>query len=102
MGNVQGSTTTTLGTGNLPPYTPSGSVTDGPIEITFGNGNTGGLNTTVGTWVFGSSGGTVGALDIRANQSGSTFTGSAQGGTSTPFSNIQPTLVAECVVVVLP
>jgi hypothetical protein len=92
--------TYTMLTTNLPPYTPSGGVAvsissnlNGAfLVVTAGGSNTpnGGPNQTISGYLTGSISGS------------GTFTGSAQGGTSAPFSIIQPTLVADCVQAVLP
>lgn len=76
---------TTLVTGNLPPYTPSGTISNlnggafvNGLQLSgccIGNGGS-------------NSGAQAGAISIS-----STFTGTAQGGTSTPFANVQPTIL---------
>jgi hypothetical protein len=78
LGVVGGSPTSTMATANLPPYTPSGSVA---TSIT--NNNTSNFNGSAqagGTQITGNA-----TVIISAS---STFTGTAQGGTSIPFSNI--------------
>lgn len=82
LGVASSAQTQTLLTANLPPYTPSGSVTStGTAPITDATGyETGALNRKV-------AGGST-ALSIT-----STFYGNAQGGTSTPFAIVQPTMV---------
>lgn len=76
-----GSPTITLGTSNLPPYTPAGSV-----SITQ-NANT--FNTAISL--------TAGGATVAPGANGATitgsFTGSAQGGVSQAFPNVSPTLV---------
>jgi hypothetical protein len=90
--------TITLGTTNLPPYTPSGlngsiSVTAGGLRFPVTNVGIGNMTpagggaqrapeATTGVWTeaFGMTG------------SGPTFTGTAQGGVSTPFSRIMPSV----------
>jgi hypothetical protein len=87
-------TSTTLVTGNLPAYTPSGSVgvsVSGtfPGIVTSGfQGGTGGVGYTTG-----------GSTAISASGSGS-FSGSAQGGTSAPIvrPNVQPTIVMNYII----
>jgi hypothetical protein len=104
LNSFQGSASTTLGTGNLPPYTPSGSVSTTTVFNSaqqFYGGTalagiaSGGNYTSINTTAFI-------APDTWGLASASSFSGSAQGGTSTPFTNVQPTLVNECVVAVLP
>lgn len=102
VNNGTGAQSATLVTGNLPPYTPAGSVattsttsdvmhTTGLVSTTTG---TAGVNFTAGN----PSGGTT----LSGVSSSGTLTGTAQGGTSTPVSTVQPTLVANCVVLVSP
>lgn len=86
LGFAHGAETVTLVTGNLPAYTPSGTITNGAITI---NNNANAGNSTTGGGGF-NCGGTSTAT-ITASQGTSTFTGAAQGGTSTPFSIYQPT-----------
>lgn len=103
INSFQGNKTATLSTGNLPPYTPSGSVSS---AITSGQDFYGGT----GTFAFQGGSFTAynnipdGAAFVRGNNWGvtSSFSGNAQGGTSTPFYIVQPTSIAECVVAVLP
>ncbi|HEY1215345.1 MAG TPA: hypothetical protein VGE93_17070, partial [Bryobacteraceae bacterium] len=84
---------TTLLTANLPPYTPSGSVTTTfPTTVTGHSPND---IFTPGGCCVGLGGGSSGAtpLDISGLAMNSSFAGAAQGGTSTPFSNVQPTIL---------
>ena len=77
---------------NLPPYTPSGSVSTVPTSNTLG--------ANALSFIFnsgGAQGGQMGTMTLS-----STFTGSPQGGTSTPFSLSQPTVISDCIVAVLP
>lgn len=86
---------------NLPPYTPSGSITNGTITINAtGNGSI----VRAGAGGTQSGGGSFGFPDvfISASQGASTFTGNPTSGASAAFSILQPTVIAECVVVVLP
>eukprot|EP00919_Chromeraceae_sp_WS-2016_P077257 GHVR01182933.1.p1 GENE.GHVR01182933.1~~GHVR01182933.1.p1 ORF type:complete len:311 (-),score=37.91 GHVR01182933.1:542-1474(-) len=78
-----------LVTANLPAYTPSGTITEGPITGTVVAIPAGGFGGGGGSGAFGS----VTAIPISASQTGSTFAGTAQGGTSTPLSIVQPTLL---------
>jgi microcystin-dependent protein len=88
IGNVGGLQSNTLATANLPAYTPSGSVYTSLSE----SGNL--VAWSSGPLQYGGSGSGA-TMD---NPSGtltasSTFYGNAQGGTSTPFSIVQPTLI---------
>jgi microcystin-dependent protein len=77
VGSGGGTQTTTLVTANLPPYTPSG-VNTTANSIWF---QAGGVNVGAGGNFSLSAGGAV------------TFTGNAQGGTSTPFTNLDPSYI---------
>ena len=82
--------TATLGTANLPPYTPAGSVAvsyTSSIAITNG--------------VAAVSGGALSAAITATTGITASFTGTAQGGTSTPFSNVQPTLITNYIIRVI-
>lgn len=99
LGSNGGSQDRTLTTSNLPAYTPSGSITNGAITSTpnlspvvsgsgplaFGSGSSGGLN----------------SLTVSSTQATSTFTGTAQGGTSTAFTIVQPTIVCNYIIRVI-
>lgn len=98
-----GAQSKTLLTTNLPPYTPAGTVavTNGAITI----GGQGGLIQGNGSGLYpGGSFGSNAGSPLTASQAASSaaFTGTAQGGASTAFSGMQPTLIAECVVRVTP
>jgi len=90
LGNSGGAQTNTLSTSNLPAYTPSGSISNGAITITH-NANA----TTLVTSVAAGGNAFIGAngASISASQAASTFTGTAQGGSSTPFGIVQPTII---------
>lgn len=81
----------TLLNSNLPPYTPSGSIgVTGSVTAAFlgasGSGQTSGNPTT---------GAPLTNIPISVSISGATFTGTPQGGTSTPVvtKSIQPTIL---------
>lgn len=97
-GSSTGSEIATLVTGNLPPYTPSGSISQS-LTVAFNGANIssapgGGNSITTG----GFSG--TGPLNLNtATVGGSiTFTGNAQGGTSAPFSIMQPSVFLNAMV----
>lgn len=84
--------TTTLITANLPPYTPNGTITttfpaspggETPYFITPGGTPVGYGGTSTGATAF-----SMANLNIP-----STWSGIAQGGTSTPINNVQPAQV---------
>ena len=90
LGTLFGLANNTLTTLNLPAYTPTGTISNG--AITFPNGDVSVVN---GGTVNGFTRGTIGSVvDITSMlgpvQAASTFFGSAQGGTSTPVNNVQP------------
>jgi microcystin-dependent protein len=92
LGAVAGSQTTSLSTPNLPPYTPSGTVstTVGTIPVQgFAQSGTS-LSSAVSQ---GSNNGSLFQIPLTGSAS-STFTGNAQGGTSAALSITQPTIVA--------
>lgn len=88
LGAAGGSQSVTIATTNLPPYTPSGSVFTG----ISGGGNviiTDGVNFPI------SSGGLNPRPQAVTNiTASSSFSGNPQGGASTPFSLLQPTMLA--------
>jgi len=100
LGAVGGLQTTTLSTSNLPAYTPTGTITS---------------NTVISNAIYGGQAlqvtSAAGAINTPV-QSGpsptivatttSTFGGVAQGGSNTPFSNVQPTITLNYVVKVTP
>ena len=88
-GSILGAATNTLLTANLPPYTPAGSIVMGgsktinPLTFVGGGAGTGGAGTAVNNQNF-----TINGSDFTA-----TFTGTAQGGTSTAFGIVQKTVL---------
>jgi hypothetical protein len=82
LGATGGAEKQTLLTANLPPYTPSGSV----------------ATTISGNFIQNGAGGTFQGVNSGAfpeiPTATSTFTGNAQGGTSTPVVTVSPTIVA--------
>jgi microcystin-dependent protein len=100
LGSTSSATETkTLATANLPPYTPSGSVSAPTITAT--NGQVATTNNPVAN--VAPQGGGSGFSPWSAATSWfaatfsattPTFTGTAQGGTSTPFAIVQPTIIA--------
>jgi microcystin-dependent protein len=97
MGAVGGGESKTLLTGNLPPYTPAGLVTNGAITINGTAMNVAGLNNNNGGGGGSFAVGTV-AVGFTASQASSTFAGTAQGGTSTPVRTVQPTIVCNYII----
>lgn len=96
IGAAGGAQSKVLVTANLPPYTPTG--TNSATTFTY---NTNSINVTGGSSTFvnsiaASGGGTT------ITQTASTFTGVAQGGTSTAFSIVQPTITSNYIIKVTP
>lgn len=87
LGATKAGSAKTLLTANLPPYTPAG--TNGTIAQTYPFFNTPNFATTGGSpfTTMTTPGSTAG------NLSGPVFTGTAQGGVSTPISLVQPSIV---------
>lgn len=77
-------------TANMPPYTPSGSITNGAITSSTSFEGIGGSQATL----FEGSGSSyvVGQILITSTQAASTFTGAAVG-SSTPFPSLNPKLL---------
>ncbi len=90
LGGAGGAETKTLATVNLPPYTPAGTITNGAITI---NQNAASTSLFTGFSGGGSSALSGSGASITASQASSTFTGTAQGGTSTPIGLVQPTII---------
>lgn len=93
LGGLGGSQSQTLITGNLPPYTPSGLITNGAIRSSVSPAVNNILSSTGFVQVGG--GGSffsynLNSLTISSPQDPSSFTGDAQGGISTPISMVQP------------
>lgn len=101
MGSAGGAQTTTLSTTNLPAYTPAGAINTNFSET---------ATNTLGS-VARAVGGTQvslvnGSGDIKVTDStnvtvASAFTGTAQGGNSTPFTNLPPGIVCNYIIRVI-
>lgn len=106
LNQTGGAQSAALGTGNLPPYTPSGSISGSVSGVAGTNGNPlsvfsgGGVAGFTGTGAN-ASGALLGSGGLTFSFSGS-FSGSAQGGTSIPFGVSQPTVISDCIAMVLP
>jgi hypothetical protein len=92
LGGAGGGQTNFLATANLPPYTPAGSIANGAIHTTI-SPNTGILSSS-GLVQIGGGGSffsyNLNTLSASSPQDPSSFTGTAQGGNSTPFSILGP------------
>ncbi len=101
IGATGGGDNVALVTNNLPPYTPAGTIANGAISLSSlgGGSNTqfyGRFSTSGAIGIDG--GGFFHGLanDLitpQFSQAASTFTGTAQGGTSAPLRTVQPTIV---------
>lgn len=100
FGATGGGETQTLVTGNLPAYTPSGSIGMGTLSANIACRNFqipggGGANQNV-TDLSGNPGdNTAEAVNFAGTMA---FTGDAQGGTSTAFGIVQPTIILNFIV----
>jgi len=104
LGANGGAQNYSLVTSDLPPYTPSGTITNGAITTTLTGsyvvGSTsGGVQggSTVPNSVLG-----VGSIGASSSQASSTFVGAAQGGSSTSFSLVQPSQTQNYIIKVIP
>jgi hypothetical protein len=93
LGSVLGAARYTLITANLPPYTPAGAVSSTFPTTVGGNPPqvvvSGGCCIGLGGVATGGTPFNIGGIGMN-----SSFTGTAQGGTSTPFATVQPTMLA--------
>jgi len=95
LGTLFGLANNVLVLANLPPYTPSGSIGNGAITISHNAAaQTGGSSTSGGGFALN----TPGAAGISASQAASSFSGNAQGGTSTPTNNVQPSTTCNYII----
>lgn len=92
LGNAGSTESYTLVTGNLPPYTPSGTIAQAGFTYTAGS-NYDVTGSSFGVTTIAASG--LGTTVTLAAQS---FTGAAQGGTSTAFSRCQPTIILNYII----
>lgn len=88
LGCVGGAESKTLLNANLPPYVPLGSVSAPTITGVFQPVQSG-----AGISAYVPSGSGSGANNAGLSSSAPLFTGTAQGGTSTPFAVVQPSIL---------
>jgi microcystin-dependent protein len=97
LGAAGGGESNSLGTPNLPPYTPAGNVAASNLGENAGGqfvkSQAGGAINIGGS---GSGGAFIGTTGISAS-----FSGNAQGGTSTPFRTVQPTIICNYIIRVI-
>jgi microcystin-dependent protein len=92
LGATGGGETQVLVTGNLPAYTPSGTVGLGTLAGSLATNYVGTWNGANNDMQGGNVGGSFRASTVNFSGAPS-FTGTAQGGTSTAFGVVQPTIV---------
>jgi microcystin-dependent protein len=98
-GGVGGTETKTLVTANLPAYTPTGSITNGTTsssDVVKSGAALTGAQPGAGAIALQSGFGSVGNATVTAS-----FVGTAQGGTSTAFSIVQPSIICNYILRVL-
>lgn len=99
LGAKGGSQSSTLSTANLPPYTPSGSISangswvDTVSQLSYPGGSGSGAQVSQ----------PPGAINNEGNESitvavSASFAGDAQGGASAPFSKLQPTILCNYII----
>lgn len=102
-GATGGSQSTVLLTGNLPAYTPSGTIINGGITSTVSGGTKGAISTTTAVSAAGHAFADVGPdIVVTSTQLTSGFVGNAQGGTSIAFSRVQPSQTVNFIIKVTP
>jgi len=97
LGDTGGGETQTLATANLPAYTPAGSVSNGTITLS-GNVASAELGGSADRVAVGGAPGGAWAGQLGVSQATSSFTGTAQGGTSTAFGVVQPTIILNYII----
>lgn len=99
-GATGGLESNTIVTANLPAYTPAGSISNGAITFPISR-NTSTASGAAGAITSGPSGGST-ANDftnlLLPSQATTTFTGTAQGGVSTPIRTVQPTIIVNYII----
>jgi microcystin-dependent protein len=93
LGATGGGETQTLVTANLPSYTPSGGVTVTSLVQNTRSSSASGSN-DVNSVSSGNTGGSISSSGVPFISGTATFTGTNNGGTSTPFGVVQPTIIA--------
>jgi microcystin-dependent protein len=96
MGATGGGESKTLLTANLPAFTPTGTLT---VSIpVYNNNNVSGATVNNGM-AMGNNGNSAAGLFTPSGSGGAAaFTGTAQGGTSTPIRTVQPTIVCNYII----
>lgn len=96
LGDTGGAQSRALVVANLPPYTPAGTNSSSSVTVTSTRSdvNVGQVTFNVGTNGATSWPGGVATITSTGTAAGQTFTGTPQGGTSSAFGIVQPTIVA--------
>jgi microcystin-dependent protein len=103
IGAAGGAQSKTLATANFPPYTPTGtnaaiSVTSTSTTVLQSSGAPDNFTSVAGSTTFDN----VTRSAIASTGAAPVFTGVAQGGTSTPFSLVQPTKTVNYIIKITP
>ncbi len=95
VGATAGSEVKTLLTANLPAYTPSGNIGSfsGNAAVPARNYSTTGSTVPTQVSLASNVGADAGTLIVALSSLAATFTGTAQGGISTPFDKIPPAII---------
>jgi microcystin-dependent protein len=103
IGATGGAQMQTLLTANLPAYTPAGLVSVSSVAVSYSVRAYASSGATVNTQLSLSSnvGSDAGTLSNVSGSASALFTGTAQGGTSTPIVTVQPTLVCNYIIRIL-
>ncbi len=104
LGAMGGSQNKTIVTANLPAYTPAGSVSITGVSMNYRARSTGAPGDDVSTISVGcSNGSSLGTLSAALGfvSGGASFTGTAQGGTSTPIQIMPPTIICNYIMRVI-
>lgn len=100
LGNRGGVQSRTLITANLPAYTPGGSVSVSSVSVSYPvrNFSTVGGNDATHLSLGNSAGADAGTLSNSTGSASGSFTGNAQGGASTAFAIVPPSLIVNKII----
>ena len=96
LGATGGNESKTLATANLPPYTPSGTNSSTTSSLRYRYANAGSSGSQVVDALFDGNSGSGTPIDTLTTTA--IFTGTAQGGTSTPLATVQPTIITNYII----
>jgi microcystin-dependent protein len=100
-GSAAGNAAETLTNPNLPPYTPAGTNAAGTTDHAVLWNDINGIGSAVAGGLEGTFANSSNTNASRITVTPGVFTGTAQGGTSTPFSIVQPTILCNYILRVL-